>query len=83
MVSFSGCSEPRRKGVDALVVEGDEGRRVTILSRISKVAADEICAYANRWIGRPQVEAKQRLQNQVVDFNGGECHDYCSGNELL
>ena len=63
------------KGVDALVVEGYEGRRVTILSRISKVAADEICAYATRWIGHSQVEAKQRSQNQVVDFNGGECHD--------
>lgn len=72
---FRVVQNPDGRGVDALVVEGDEGRRVTILSRISKVAADEICAYANRWIGHSQVEAKQRLQNQVVDFNGGECHD--------
>lgn len=48
---------PNGKGVDALVVEGDEGRRVTIFCRITKVAADEICAYANRWIGHSQVEA--------------------------
>lgn len=49
---------PNCKGGDALVVEGDEGRRVTILCRISKVAADEICAYANRWIGHSQVGSK-------------------------
>lgn len=64
------------KGVDALVVEGDGGRRVMILCRISKVAADEICTYANQWIEHSQgVAAKQRLQNQVVDFDRRGRHD--------
>lgn len=45
---------PNGKGAYALVVEGDEGRCVTILCRISKAAGDEICSYANRWAGHSQ-----------------------------